>query len=91
MMCWVERGVRNQREVVIVWGRCGRIVFLLYLENNAPIKLPRSRARIGPLAATGEIGGIEMGGSTSQLRVAPHTIAAKERIAVGAVNKILSL
>ncbi len=66
-------------------------MFPLYLENSAPIKLPRTRARIGPLAARGEMGGMEIGGRTSQLRVAPHTIAAKERIAVGAVNKILSL
>jgi len=91
MICWVERGVRNQREVVIVWGRWGRSVFPLYLENSAPIRLPRIKARIGPLAATGEIGGIEIGGRTNQLRVAPHTIAAKERMAVGAVNRILSL
>lgn len=59
--------------------------------SSKPSKLPKISAMIGPLAAIGEMGLIEIGGRTSQLRVAPHVIAAKESVAVGIVNKTLSL
>lgn len=91
IMCWVEIGVRNQSEVVIECGRCGRGLLLLYLANINPASAPITRAKIGPLAATGEIGDSETGGRTIQLSVAPHVIAAKDRMAVGAVNKTLVL
>lgn len=90
-MCWVDNGVKNQRDVVMVWGRCGSGLCLLYLANKTPAKLPKRRARIGPLAAIGEIGLIRIGGRTSQFKAAPHVIAANESIAVGRVNKFLSL
>lgn len=49
------------------------------------------RAKIGPLAAEAVIGFNEIGGIIIQLRVAPQVTAAKQRIAVGAVNNNLSL
>lgn len=91
MMCWVERGVRNHREVVIEWVRWGRGCLALNFVNRAPPAAPNKRARSGPLAARGLIGASEIGGMTSQLSAAPQEIAARERIEVGAVNKILEL
>lgn len=57
----------------------------------APARLPISRAKRGPLAARGEMGARVIGGTTIQFSLAPHTMAAKERIAVGAVKRVLEL
>lgn len=90
-MCWVERGVRNQREVVTVWGRWGRGFVLFCLVKMSPIRIPRISAARGLSAPRGEIGFSEMGGSIIQFSTAPQIIAARERRIVGPENKILSL
>lgn len=64
---------------------------MLYLAKSKPIALPRRSAKMGPLAAMGEIGLMETGGRINQFKVAPHVIAANDSIAVGRVNIILSL
>lgn len=91
MACWVERGVRNHREVVIVCGRCGIGCWAIFLENTAPNAAPIKRARRGVLADSGWIGAMVIGGMTSQLRLAPQVIAANDSKAVGAVNRELEL
>lgn len=91
MICWVDRGVRNHKEVVMMCGRWGIRVLLLYLVNRVPARVPSRRARIGSLAATGEIGEREIGGRIIQFKVAPHMTAARERVAVGTVNRALAL
>lgn len=50
IICWVDRGVRNQRDVVIVWGREGRGFCVLNFAKRNPAALPRRRAIIGPAA-----------------------------------------
>lgn len=89
--CWVERGVRNHREVMIVWGKCGRGCCGIVSEKTIPPPTPIKRARTGPLAARIEIGARVVGGIITQFNVAPQMIAANESIPVGIVNKSLVL
>lgn len=89
--CWVERGVRNHREVMIVWGKCERGCCGIVSEKMAPPTIPIKRARTGALAARIEIGARVVGGIMIQFNVAPQTTAANESTPVGRVNKSLVL
>lgn len=86
IICCVERGVRNHNDVVMVWGRWGNGLAALNFDRSTPITDPKINARRGPLAADGVIGFKFKGGTMIQLISAPHTMAAKDKIAVGRVN-----
>jgi len=66
-------------------------VRVLNFAKRSPKRDPESNAKIGVLAAIGEIGGKDKGGRIVQFNVAPQTTAAKESVTVGRVNKILVL
>lgn len=91
IICWVDRGVKNHKEVVKLWGRWGMGVCALNFAKKRPMISPINKAIKGVLALVGEMGAMGNGGRISQLRVAPQIIAAKDSVTVGAQKKILVL
>lgn len=91
IICCVDKGVRNHKDVVIVCGKWAIGFSLFCFVNINPNVTPRIKAANGLNALKGEIGFSETGGRISQFKVAPQVMAANESIPVGRLNRILSL